>query len=112
MVFGAVQRDQQASIQAAHGIQAAGLAQFGDDIGEYRVEMRWFDRIEHGADPNVAGDFVHSEQRRAVGTAPGCFQMALMGQERRALHAEGCERGEREVGHGIGGVLPGPSVRQ
>ena len=93
-------------------VQAAGLAQFGDDIGENRVEMRWFDRIEHGADPNVAGNFVHSEQRVAVGTALGCFQMALMGQERRALHEEGCERGEREVGHGIGCVLPDPWIRQ
>ena len=112
MIFGAVQRDQQAPIQAAHGVHAPGLAQFGHDIGEQRVEMRWFDRIEHGADANVARDFVHSEQCLEVGTALGYFQMALMRQERRALHEEGRERGKHEVGHGIGCVLPDPWVRQ
>lgn len=106
MVFRAIQRDEQIPIQAAHGLQCAGLAQFGHDIGEQRVEMRWFDRIEHGADPDVAGDFVHPEQRLAIGTALRYFQMALMGQEGRALHEERRERGEREVRHRIARVVP------
>jgi hypothetical protein len=40
------------------------------------------------------------------------FQMALMGEEGRALHEKWRERGYREVGHGIRRVLPDALVGQ
>jgi hypothetical protein len=48
------------------------------------------------------------EQRLAVRTALAGLQIPLMRQEGRALHEEGSEGGEREIGHGVGGVLAAP----
>ena len=97
MEFGAVQRDQHMSIEAAHGIQTAALLKFGHDIGEHRVKHGRFDRVEFRADLAVAGDFAHAEQCLAVRTALAGLQMALVCQKRRALHEERGERGEREM---------------
>ena len=91
------QRDQHVPIEAPHGIQPAALVQFGHDIGEQRVEQGRFDRVELGADLAVAGDLAHAEQCLAIRTALAGLQMALVCQERRALHEERGERGEREM---------------
>jgi hypothetical protein len=112
MIFGAVQRDQRVPTQAAHGVQTAGLFQFGDDVGEHGVKMRWLDRVEHIADMIVAGALVDTEQRLAVRATLGGLQISLMRQEGRALHEEGGEGGEGEIRHRIGRVLPAPRIGQ
>jgi putative transposase len=112
MEFGAVERDQNASIGAAHGVQAAALFKFGHDVGEHRVEHRRFDHIEFGPDLAVAGDLANAEQGFAVRPALGGFEMPLMCQEGRALHEEGGERRKCEVGHGVACVPAPPLVRR
>jgi len=37
--------------------------------------------------------------------------MPLMGQDGWALHKERGERGEHEIGHGVGRVLASPQIR-
>jgi len=66
MEFGAIQRDQDESIEAAHGFETAALLKFGHDIGEHRVKHDRFDGIEFSADLTVAGDLSHAEQCFAV----------------------------------------------
>ena len=51
------QRDQYASVQAPHGVQAAALVQFGHEIGEHGVEHGWFGRVEYGPDLAAVLDF-------------------------------------------------------
>ena len=85
---------------------------FGHDIGEHRVEQGRFDRVEHGADLAVAGDLAHAEQCLAVRSAVTRLQMPLVCQKGRALHEERGERGQREIGHGVGRVPALPLVGQ
>jgi hypothetical protein len=66
MEFGAIQRNQDPPIKAAHGIEPAALLKLGHDIGEHRMKRGRFDSIELGADLTVAGDFAHAEQCLAV----------------------------------------------
>jgi hypothetical protein len=112
MEFGAVERDQYMPVQAAHGVQAAALDQFGHEIGEHGMEHRWLDRIELGAYLAVAGDFARAEQGLAVRAALTGLQMALMGQKGRALHEERGEPGQGEIGHVVRRVQASPLVRQ
>ena|ERR1019366_1335842 len=76
------------------------------------MELAGFDRVKLRADLAVARDFGHAEQRLAVRAAPFLRQMALMLQERRALHEEDRERRQSEIRHGVLRVGPGPLVRQ
>ena len=110
--FGAIQRDQDLTIKAAHGIEAAALLKLGQDIGEHRVKHGRFDSIELGADLTVAWDLAHAKQCFAVRPALAGLQMALVREKRRALHEERRKRAEREIGHGIGRVPALPPVRQ
>jgi hypothetical protein len=66
MEFRSIQCDQYVPVQAAHGVQAAALVQFGHEIGEHGMEHGWFDRIELRAYLAVARDFAHAEQRLTV----------------------------------------------
>ncbi len=110
VILGAVQRDQHVAVEDTQLVERAGLLQFGERVGEGRVELRRLDRIEHGADLIVAGDPIHPEQGLAVGAALTRRQMPLMRQKGRALHEERGERGHAEIGHGVGRVLPLPLV--
>src|ERR1019366_1489563 len=49
-------------------------------------------------------------QRLAVRPAVSGLQMPLVCQEGRALHEERGKGGQREVGHGVGGVFAPPPV--
>ena len=101
MVFRAVQRNQQMPIEAAHGLGAAGFPERGHDIVEHRIEMRRLNRIQLGAHLTVAGDLGHAEQCLAVRPALRGLQMALVRQERGALHEERGEGGNDEIGHAV-----------
>jgi hypothetical protein len=81
--------------------------ELGHDIREHRKEQRRVDRVEHGPDLIVARDRRHAEQAPAVRPALPLLQMALMRQERRALHEE--HRKRRKVGHGVARVRPWPT---
>jgi hypothetical protein len=94
--FSAVERDHKPSIKDAHAVQAAALRQFGEDVGKHRMKHGRFGRVELGPDLTVAGDLTHAEQCFAVRTVLAGLQMALVGQERWALHEEWGERAERE----------------
>jgi len=87
------------------------LLQFRQDIAEHGVEYRRLDRVELAPDLAVAGDFPHTEQGLAVRTPLAGLQMPLMGQDGWALHKERGERGEHEIGHGVGRVLASPQIR-
>ncbi len=52
----------------------------------------------------------YAEQGLAVRPALTGLQMPLMGQERWTLHEERGERGEREIGHGVGRGLASPQI--
>lgn len=110
--FAAVERDQEPSVKDVPAVQATALLQFGDDVGKHRVKQGRFDRLELGADLTVAGDFAHAKQCFAIRAALAGFQMALVGQERGALHEEQGEHAKREIGHGIGRVAAQPLIRQ
>ena len=53
-----------------------------------------------------------SKECFAVGAALTGLEMALAGQEGRALHEERRERGEGEIGHGVCRVQTAPPVGQ
>lgn len=112
MEFRSVQRDQHMPIEAAHGVQAAALVQFGHDIGEHGMKHDGFDRIEFGADLTVTGDFTRFEQGLTVRTALSRLQMALVCQKGWALHEERGEPGQSEIRHVVGRVLAPPLVGQ
>lgn len=92
MEFRAIQRDQDAPAEAAHGIQATALRQFGHDIGEHRVKRGGFGGVELGANLAVAGNLPYTERYLAVGPALAGLQMALTGQKERALDPSGNKR--------------------
>lgn len=96
MVLGAVQRDQQMAVEAAHGTEPAGLAELGHDIGEHRMEMRRIDRIERGATWLSPGILPMPNRVWQVRPALAVFQVALMRQERGALQEERGFAGRRE----------------
>jgi hypothetical protein len=83
-----VQRDQQIPVDAAHGVQAVALVQFGHQIGEHGMEHGRLDWIEFRADLTVAWDLAYAEQRLTVRTALAGLEMALMSRKRRTLHEE------------------------
>ena len=112
VVFRAVQGYQQVLVQTAHGFGAAGFAKDGHDIVEHGVEVGRLNRIQLGAHLAVTGDLGHAEQCLAVRTALRGLQMALVRQERRALHEERGEGGNDEIGHAVRRVLPGQRVGQ
>jgi len=112
MEFGAVQRDQYVPIQVTHGVKAATLVQFSDNVSKHRMEPVRLDRVELGSYLAIAGNFAHPEQRLAVRPALAGLQMTLMRQERRALHEERRERRQAEIRHVVGRVLAPPLVRQ
>ena len=82
------------------------MCQFVDDRGEYRLQQLRLGRVEHGADVVVGGDPGQLEQCLAVGSSMTLLELALMRQERRALHKEDRECHHGDVRHRIGGVLP------
>ena len=112
VVLRAIQCDQQPAVQAAHRLHAAGLLEGGHDIVEHGIEMGWLNRVQFGTHLVISGDFGHAEQGLAVRAALHGLQMPQMRQEGGTLHEERGERGHREVGHGIGRVLPRPCIGQ
>ncbi len=95
-----------------HVKPAIDLPELLDGFGKYRMQKCWRGRVEHVADVVVGGDFGDAEQAGAVGTAMAVFELALVRQERRALHEKHREGRHADVGHGIGRVRAETLVRK
>ena len=105
VILGAVERDQQAPVEPAEHVQAAvDVPDLIDRFSEDRMQQGRRGRVEHVADVIVAGDFGDVEQAGAVGAPMTYLELALVGQERRALHEEHREGSHADVAHGIGRV--------
>jgi hypothetical protein len=112
VVLGAIQRDQHARAQALEGREPARALQVTDHLVEHGKQVIGRDRVEHAADVAVTGDAAHPEQGVGVGAAVPGRKLALVGQKRGALGEEHRERGQAEVGHGVGGVVAPARVRE
>ena len=113
VIFGAVQRDQRAPIEPAEHVEAAvDLPELLDGFGEHRMQQHRCGRIEHVADVVVGGDFGDTEQAGAVGAAVAVLKLALMRQERRALHEEHREGRHADVADAVGRVHAAALVRE
>jgi hypothetical protein len=113
VVFGAVKRDQHVSGGAAeHVATAADPPELLDGFGKCRMQQCRGGWIEHVADVIVAADFGDAAQAGAVGAAMTLLEVALMGQERRALHEEHREGRHSDVTRAITRVHPRTPVRK
>jgi hypothetical protein len=83
-----------------------------DRLGEHRMQQDRRGRVEHVSDVIVAGDLGDTEQAGAIGVPMAFLELALVGQEGRALHEEHRERRHAEVAHGIGRVDAAALVRE
>jgi len=92
-VLGAVEGDQQPSVEPPQKVEAAAAVEVVDDVVEHSVEMLGRDSVEDVAYVVVAGDPLDSEQGAGVRPALPGFEMLLRGQEGRALqeHHGGAE---------------------
>ena len=105
VILGAVERDQQASVEPAEHVQAAvDVPDLIDCFSEDRMQQGRRGRVEHVADVIVAGDFGDAEQAGAVGTPMPRLELELVGQKGRALHEEHREGSHTNVAYGIGRV--------
>jgi len=113
MILGAVKRDQQVTVEPAEHIEAAVDApDLIDGFSEHRMQQVRRGRVEHAADVIVAGDLGDAEQAGAVGAPVACLELALVGQEGRALHEEHREGCHADVAHRIGRVAAAALVRE
>jgi len=113
MILRAVERNQHAPIKAAEHVEAAvDPLKLGDGFREGRMQQRRGDRVEYVADVVVAGDFGDAEQAGAVGAAMRFLKLALMRQERRALHEKHREGRHSDVAHAVGRVDAPALVRK
>lgn len=111
--FGAVERDQQVTIEPAEYVEAAvDGPELIEGLGEHRMQQPRRGRVEHVADVIVTGDLADAEQAGGVGEPMALLELALMGQEGRALHEEHREGGHAEVAHAIGRVDAAALVRK
>ena len=102
VVLGAIERDQQASVQALERRQRIGGGEGLQGVEERSVERRRRGAVQHLSDVVVGRDRRHAEQRLAVRAAVALGQNALMRQERRAAHEEQRERRQADIRHRIG----------
>ena len=109
---GAIQRDRHIPVRTAERLDATRAFQLIEHSGEHRTEQRRIDRVKHGPEVIIGGDTVQAEQRLAVGSSVAFFQLALMREERGALHEERREGGQCDVGHRIDRVVPVTFVRE
>ena len=109
-VLRAVQGDQPVAAKLAKVLQAARSLQFGQHLGEDRMEVVGIDRVQQRPDMVVAGDLVQAEQRLAVRPALCLLQTTLMRQKGRALQEEQGKRGH--VSHRVARVTSLSEVRQ
>src|SRR5271163_2934920 len=113
VILAAIQRDQHPPIEPAEHVEAAvDLPELLDGFGEHRTQQRRRGRIEHVADVVVGGDFGDTEKAGAVGSAVAFLQLALMRQERRALHEEHREGRHADVADAVGRVHAVALVRE
>ena len=110
-VLGAVEGDEQPSVEPPQKVEAAAAVEVVDDVVEHSVEMLGRGSVEHVAYVVVAGDPLDSEQGAGVRLAPTGFEVLLRGQEGRALQKHHGEGGHAEVGHRQARVAAGPAVR-
>ena len=66
---------------------------------ETRLEQAGRSEIEMAADRGIAGDMADAEQRLTIRTPALILHLALIGQERTALHKEQRESRKPEIGH-------------
>ena len=109
--LGAVQGDQRAAVEAAHGREAAARVEVLDERVERVVEVRRRHAVEQLPDVVVAGDAGQPEQGVRVGPRAALGQRALVRQERRRLHEEHRQRRHADVGHGVAPVASAARVR-
>ena len=79
---------------------------------EQAEEMMRRNRVERLANMIVGGNLCDLKQRPYVVAPASLCHRPLITQERRALGEEHREGGQRDVGHGIAGVVAGAPVRQ
>ena len=109
--LGAVQGDQRAAVQAAHGREAAARVEIPGEGVELVVEVRRRHAVEQLPDVVVARDARQAEQRVRVRARAALGQRALVRQERRRLHEEHRQRRHADVGHGVAPVAAAAGIR-
>ena len=107
----AVQGDEHALVQAAHGGQRVVRVEVLDEGVELVVEVFRRHAVEQLPDVVVAGDAGQAEQGVGVGAPARVGQRALVRQERRRLHEEHRQRRHADVRHGVAAVAPAARVR-
>jgi len=113
VILGAVERDQQVTVEPAEHVEAAVDApDLLDGFSEDRMQQSRRGRVEHVSDVIVAGDFGDAEQAGAIGAPLTCLELALVSQEGRALHKEHREGRHADIAHGIGRVDAAALVRK
>ena len=102
VILGAIEGDQHPPVEPAEHVQAASdVPDLIDRLGEHRMQQHRRGRIEPVADVVVTGDLGEAEQAGGVGVAMAGLELALMGQEGRALQEEHRERRHADVAHRI-----------
>ena len=109
--LGAVQGDQRAAVEAAHGREAAARVEVPGERVERVVEVCRRHAVEQLPDVVVAGDAGQPEQGVCVGPRATLGQRALVRQERRRLHEEHRQRRHADVVHGVAAVVAATRVR-
>ena len=108
----AVQGDERAPVQSAHGRERAVRVQILHDAVELLVEVRRGHAVEQVADVIVAGNAGQAEQGVGVGARARLAQRALVRQERRGLHEEHRQPRHGDVGHRVSAITSAAPVRQ
>ena len=108
VVLGAVERDQQAPVQAFEHRQCVGGLELFQGLEVEPVEGARRGTVEHLSDVVVARDRRDAEQRLAVRALMALGQHPLMRQERRAAHEEQREGRKADIRHRIPAGLRRP----